>query len=1748
MDLVFTDPAFAEQKQQYLDYILQQAPRAKDFKKPILVRELTGANKVGDPVTPELLKEFATASNEAAVSALSATEQAKRDADALNLETLDLYKGGSLTNTNNAMFISAFDRRVVPKSEQGQFYNKGALTLEGEKRIQHAILAKAYDYPTALERMLASTGTDNVKALSEGLRDAAPAFAKLKVADNITEEMKAIPQKLVDAVNKISDLRNDKTIPNPVKEYFNQGSLFQEDADPIRDAFIAAFYNEEKTRPKSKEFIRDMVQFLVDEVMRQEPGGLPGLENTVEAGTVIDIAESKAREREDVRKERRNARKQKSLPGIDEARSESVDADSEQAQPSGRKKSRTKAKRDSGPELDADTSTRGEPEVSRRDTEPGGESKPPPGTRPGEISQKEYANPRISIFRQAFTDYASPRGQRWQDIENKTPIFKRNVLKELIQEKFQIPYIATSPTNIKIDDDLDNLLDAYRQLQVMANVLQLPNSAISLNGDLGLALPGKDWGGYYAAFYNEKGGDAVTTKSDLPEIAAPFIIMPPSPIKGLGRSLSFGHEWGHALDYHILSKLGTDWDRGMSARIRPLKKDDSAWLDDVDYADDPHTRELQLAFGEVMNALFFDMDEVASTVMKLEHSIARKEMNHLRDGKKLGENESESLSEDRRKLKSFIEGSSNMRVKGSQYIEDVQAFSKKPYWQRPTEMFARAFEMYLAHKITQANFTTEFLTSSDAAYQMSLDEVEGADKRFPLTHPQESERNNVILAFERLFASIQTHPDFLEGDPAAAPGDYDILDLKSQFTGVQELSVWDPKSWSIWNAEVKRSIQAARNHMDKQKMRPLRYGEESWRARTQMALQDQFYYPFLRSKTATVIGMRNRIKKARPGETAADRSRRLEALEAINYIQSAIFTEPGASFETHKDGVFPEAVKARHRIFAKGYIDTVKKHELDLITPEQEKTLELIMVSDPETQAKLDRGEIDQKLVDAAADLRILLNKIHRYVKGPETRVDINYLPENGYLPRVTDTIKVFGDKQNFLYGPPGSTQKGAKPLYYEILWPNDHGEFVEPELDENGNAIPDSVDQILSVGKEAMKQQYNELAEDPDSPVSVLRDIFRTITSSQNAMKKALKQFEQDAISEKDLNEILEKSRKDINEAVMLNPEALEDAYYEVGDLWAEFGAQDWLHRIEITAGEDPNAHSPMGRFTKSRVLPREADTYMREFYMDGLEAISNYITSAVRKAEYNRRFGTHLVPRKQRKDPITKQPRNYLDYLFQEKLSGVLDETDIRQLRLTIQHSTGTQSHFQDDGMRKALQKIHAIGTMSLLSRAAISSIAEPLTAGVQSESVLKGMEAMALTIEEVFSKLGTKNMQERVKVRRQLANILGVVDDPEIGDIISNRLGGSFADDPALAKRMQIYFRRTLLTGYTNASRRASMRIGIQFLKEMSQEYLDNPGPGYARDTLLDFGITDNDMKAYAEYMTQFNVQLPDIDALLESDGQLHEMGRLMSISVGRFTNWSIQDPDAQDRPRWAEHPVGQLVFGITSFSYAYGKNVLVAGYKKTKREYTKRGLTSGNLMAARLSGAMFSVYLGHTIVNAFRERLTNEERWKEKKEKGELGRYLLEMGIYRAGIVGAFDPLFQAWRSLKYQVDLGNLFIGAGPTMFARAFEKQLKALNSDTNSANTPAAEYQGMIGFIEAFLVPATAWFIGSNPNFAPFLGMAQGPTAAGITAAVSSPDFKHMIAKSMLWFLTGETYTPRKGRQAKKRRVQNKSGKFTNY
>ena len=64
----------------FFTQFLPMYQRSADIEDGIMVRVLTGLTKDKKPVTPELLKEFATASNVSGVAKLGSQEQAKVDA------------------------------------------------------------------------------------------------------------------------------------------------------------------------------------------------------------------------------------------------------------------------------------------------------------------------------------------------------------------------------------------------------------------------------------------------------------------------------------------------------------------------------------------------------------------------------------------------------------------------------------------------------------------------------------------------------------------------------------------------------------------------------------------------------------------------------------------------------------------------------------------------------------------------------------------------------------------------------------------------------------------------------------------------------------------------------------------------------------------------------------------------------------------------------------------------------------------------------------------------------------------------------------------------------------------------------------------------------------------------------------------------------------------------------------------------------------------------------------------------------------------------------------------------------------------------------------------------------------------------------------------------------------------------------------------------------------------------------------
>ena len=327
------------------------------------------------------------------------------------------------------------------------------------------------------------------------------------------------------------------------------------------------------------------------------------------------------------------------------------------------------------------------------------------GSTEGTIIFKEMQTLRQSVFQQAFRDAGFD-----PDLAiNFTPARQFKILSDLIKDKFGFTVVERGEFNSYNANQ--SLLDAYRNLQFMAHSLQLPNSTMSLDGEVGLILPST------AAFYNaaympkaKRGEKQKFTEQDVPEVEAPAIIMP-------ARSNSFAHEWGHALDYYIMERLSPDWHEGITGRIKGKGENPKPWLDDA-------PKQIKEAFADLMNAMFFDKAEFSARIMDIEQKIAKLEV------KKRTPRQDRDLENLRERLRKAVEeGSAQLRVKKSQYKVDTETFSPAKYWSKPTEMFARAFEAYVAQQITARQGTTEFVSKSDEAYQLTLEQVTGADER-----------------------------------------------------------------------------------------------------------------------------------------------------------------------------------------------------------------------------------------------------------------------------------------------------------------------------------------------------------------------------------------------------------------------------------------------------------------------------------------------------------------------------------------------------------------------------------------------------------------------------------------------------------------------------------------------------------------------------------------------------------------------------------------------------------------------------------------------------------------------------------------------------------------------------------------------------------------------------------------------------------------------------------------------------------
>lgn len=192
---------------------------------PVLVRErLTEVDRV----------EFTRKANESSISSLSATEQAKVDAENLTQDVLNLLVAnddGVINTSDNKNFISTVLTKVFKSEDLNNVVNaEGRLSARGLERITNAIFYKAYGDASLSARLSESLDND-MKNATKVLLNIAPRVVSIK--NDIKQDILYnfdFSEDIAGAVRLFEKCRNDK---KTIEDYANQMSLFDKESPVV---------------------------------------------------------------------------------------------------------------------------------------------------------------------------------------------------------------------------------------------------------------------------------------------------------------------------------------------------------------------------------------------------------------------------------------------------------------------------------------------------------------------------------------------------------------------------------------------------------------------------------------------------------------------------------------------------------------------------------------------------------------------------------------------------------------------------------------------------------------------------------------------------------------------------------------------------------------------------------------------------------------------------------------------------------------------------------------------------------------------------------------------------------------------------------------------------------------------------------------------------------------------------------------------------------------------------------------------------------------------------------------------------------------------------------------------------------------------------------------------------------------------------------------------------------------------------
>jgi hypothetical protein len=520
-----------------------------------------------------------------------------------------------------------------------------------------------------------------------------------------------------------------------------------------------------------------------------------------------------------------------------------------------------------------------------------------------------------------------------------------------------------------------------------------------------------------------------------------------------------------------------------------------------------------------------------------------------------------------------------------------------------------------------------------------------------------------------------------------------------------------------------------------------------------------------------------------------------------------------------------------------------------------------------------------------------------------------------------------------------------------------------------------------------------------------------------------------------------------------------------------AKAKADVWFHQVvNEHAGLDGSildvrrAKAPGTTSGLPRTLDKDADRLLAKFYTkDPLDVLSSYVTGSAKRAEFTRRFG---VPgrdgSKVRNDWIAKHgTKDQLDVIRQkiddEILASGKEPGDAQSLINDMLEANLGILGKASTNFRLGISLAHGYNQIAKMDHSLITSFNELAMGLVRSGSLTEGLKFLGTTVKE----FGRELLKMEPSEARRYAEHLGLILNPMMDQVLQSRIS-AVEGSRGINKLVSRFYRVIGLHQFTEAERIAAAKMAREHLNVLAGDLASKNArtARRAERALAELGVTDH--AAFATFLKDRGgkVRFDEID-------KDRDMAAKWSTAVARMTDQTVMNPTRAVKPLWANHPLGSLLYGLMSYTFAFKKNVLDRATRMAVRGVKEKDPALFAPLFIGLPALAAFTYLNDTYV---RPTLFGSS-YDFAHETAPMG---VLRAVDRASIDGALSPLVNVMFGQKYSRSLSEGFLGSFAGSALQGVEKLVvKPIQAKVNGTEGNGAERGAAGALYDLFIEPA---------------------------------------------------------------------------